>query len=87
MAPYLKKNYKPTVKRRESLAEFRKEEEDDENTVDDEDGEHTYDLVSYLVHKGASAIGGHFVAHIYHEEYAPLKTLTYRQQIRYLVSI
>ena len=35
---------------------------------DDDDGEYVYDLVSYLVHKGASAIGGHFVAHVYDEK-------------------
>lgn len=62
MAPYIDKNFKRKVKRRKSLADLKEKEDDvsDENTIEDEDGEFTYDLVSYLVHKGASATGGKF---------------------------
>lgn len=56
------KNYKRKLKRRKSLAELKRMEvvSDEENTISDEDGDFTYDLVSYLVHKGASAVGGFF---------------------------
>jgi hypothetical protein len=60
MAPYMKENRRRKIKRRKSLLDLKNKEtnSDDEDTVEDKDGEGTYDLVSYLVHKGTSATGG-----------------------------
>jgi len=42
--------------------------EDDPDAMDAEDDDFQYDLTAYLIHKGASSIGGHYVANILDED-------------------